>query len=592
MSVTPRGMSVQEFYRLYRESKFLVNRKYQRKLVWTLEEKAMLIDSILQGYPIPLILLAEKPSEYGPGIYEIIDGIQRLNAISSFIEMGYPLTDGRYFNISEFTRAKQVSEEGGFENIEGVSLMSPEECANFLDYQLAVTIYPASSENEITDVFGRINSLGKQLSPHERRQAGILSPFAEMVRKLAAELRGDTSMEVLNLLNMPEISIDTRRSDQGYGLRAEETFWCKQGVLSTSQLRNSEDEEILADIVASIILEEPIGRSRELLDELYDPDKDLFVETEEALLVYGMEKLTGEIIHCFSLLRETIEECSEEPNYLRNIVNPGTNNPVKTAFYVIFMAFYQLIICESRVPDNPKGIMVALENLQNALVISAHYSVPRDRIQNIAKTKGLIQDMFVKLDRPQFGQGPGLAIEIENSLRRSSIETTRYECKQGILSLDSTRNENNGVFEKIINTICAIANIGPSSVGFLFIGVTDKESDAKRIQSLDNITPIEVGNRFIVGIERECCVMGISLESYVAKLVGAIRSSSLSDPLRTQVLTTIDTIKYKELSVIRITIPSQNNVSFVGNQAYIRHDSQTIPLDGQELLSVSTMFAT
>ena len=33
MSVTPQGKSVQALYREYREGKFFVNRKYQRKLV-------------------------------------------------------------------------------------------------------------------------------------------------------------------------------------------------------------------------------------------------------------------------------------------------------------------------------------------------------------------------------------------------------------------------------------------------------------------------------------------------------------------------------------------------------------------------------
>lgn len=43
MSITPRGMSIQEAYRLYREGSLLVNRRYQRKLVWTVAEKERLI---------------------------------------------------------------------------------------------------------------------------------------------------------------------------------------------------------------------------------------------------------------------------------------------------------------------------------------------------------------------------------------------------------------------------------------------------------------------------------------------------------------------------------------------------------------------
>ena len=59
----------------YTEDKLHVNRRYQRKLVWTLKEKQKLIESILKKYPIPAILIAEREQE--PGTYEIIDGLQR-----------------------------------------------------------------------------------------------------------------------------------------------------------------------------------------------------------------------------------------------------------------------------------------------------------------------------------------------------------------------------------------------------------------------------------------------------------------------------------------------------------------------------------
>lgn len=40
--------SIQSVYAMYREDKLFVNRRYQRKLVWTLEEKQRLIESIVK----------------------------------------------------------------------------------------------------------------------------------------------------------------------------------------------------------------------------------------------------------------------------------------------------------------------------------------------------------------------------------------------------------------------------------------------------------------------------------------------------------------------------------------------------------------
>ena len=101
MSIVPRGITVNQAYRLYRSGKLLVNRKYQRKLIWSVDEKEKLIGSILKGYPIPLILLAERPQVHGSGKYEIIDGMQRLNAICGFIENLFAFKD-RYFDLNSF----------------------------------------------------------------------------------------------------------------------------------------------------------------------------------------------------------------------------------------------------------------------------------------------------------------------------------------------------------------------------------------------------------------------------------------------------------------------------------------------------------
>jgi hypothetical protein len=67
--------------------------------------------------------------------------------------------------VSEFARAKQAAEKGQFDEYPSdVERLTAQECADLLDYQLAVTIFPGEKDDRITDVFGRINSGGKQLS--------------------------------------------------------------------------------------------------------------------------------------------------------------------------------------------------------------------------------------------------------------------------------------------------------------------------------------------------------------------------------------------------------------------------------------------
>ena len=53
MALTPKGVNVQSLYDDYRNGTLIVNRRYQRKLVWSVEEKKELIHSILCDYPVP-----------------------------------------------------------------------------------------------------------------------------------------------------------------------------------------------------------------------------------------------------------------------------------------------------------------------------------------------------------------------------------------------------------------------------------------------------------------------------------------------------------------------------------------------------------
>ena len=57
-SITSKADSIQVVYDNYINNKYIVNRRYQRKLVWTQQEKVAFIDSIVKNYSIPLFLIS------------------------------------------------------------------------------------------------------------------------------------------------------------------------------------------------------------------------------------------------------------------------------------------------------------------------------------------------------------------------------------------------------------------------------------------------------------------------------------------------------------------------------------------------------
>lgn len=588
MAIASRGMSIQEAYRNYRDGKLIVNRQYQRKLVWSVDEKVNLIDSVLKQYPIPLILLAT--SVEGDHKLEIIDGMQRLNAIFGYIDNEFPYEEC-VFDIDQFARAKQAAEEGLFEVAEkGTKRLDPKLCANFLDYQLAITQFDADNPSHVVNVFGRINSGGRQLSDQERRQAGVINSFANVVRTLSSELRGDTSKESLLLSEMPSISIESQRSTQRYGLIANDIFWCKQGIIRTKSLISSEDEEIVADLVASVLLKVPLAISREALDELYNSASDIYKTIESALAIYTPERLKTDITRAFSVLRELITGHSTAPNFLRDLMRPG-KNPIKTPFYSLFMAFFELIVRQQLTPNDAKGIFAALEKSGERLVYSAHYAKAEDREKNVQVITALINKYFVKQEPPIITHGASLALDLENSLRRSKTETANYEMKQGILDLGEKRAIDTALLNRINQTICAIANLGPNSRGFLTIGVADKKADAERIKRLDSVTHAEIADRYVVGIDREAKILGKKLDDYLAIIVNAIKSSAIPEPLKTQVLTSIDVITFSGHTIVRLTIPEQKKPSFFENKCFVRHAANTVELtDLTQIAAITQKF--
>lgn len=602
MSITPKGISVLELYRLYRTHKLIVNRRYQRKLVWTKSEKAGLIESLLLSYPIPLILLGVFKTGDGEEIYEIIDGMQRLNAIFGFIENEF-IVKGKYFDVTQHPFAYELSKDGVFKpvNTKNPSLFDSSTCAKFLEYPLAVTIYQAKSTKEIEDIFNRINSNGKHLSSQEVRQAGVTTKLSGLVRTIAADVRGDASREELPLTEMPEISIDSKSSKSialGYGVSAEDTFWCNQGILSVADLRDSEDEQLLADIILSIALGQPFPTSKKNLDSYYGKNEDNKSDAIElAITKYGEENLQKDIKSVLSHIKNAITAeagaSSNGKNFLRNKLSrrSGVGNTVKEPFYTLFMTFYELIVKQSKEPFDYEQIFAAVSGLMSKIKMSSTITTA-NRVHNINLTKGLIENYFKLSNNPTRSSG-SYAIDFEVYLRRSKTEAPHYDFKQGLYSLNpKNRQLDSNNLEKIIQNIAAMANLGKGKKGYIFIGVSDKEDDTKRIEELDSITSPRFYSFGIVGLEREALLKKTSLDDYILFVSRKIRDSKLPEWLKTSVNTNLTPITYMEHTVLMIEVKAGNEPAWYGDKLYIRdgHEKKSQEVSGGQISAVYNLF--
>lgn len=590
-----RAENVQEIYSWYLDGRLVVNRRYQRKLVWSAEEKAQLIRTMERRYPLPLILLAEITLN-GVSRYEIIDGVQRLNAIVSFVENRLSL-GSQFFDLAAMASTSQLADEGKLE--QKTPKLDRKICTQFANYKIPISTYRIDSTEDIDEIFRRINSNGRPLSRQEIRQAGVTGPFADVVRKLAAGIRGDVShSDILPLNDMDKISITSRELE--YGVVVEDIYWVKNGILRKEDIRDSKDEDLIADLVTYLVSppgEKP-NSSSAVLDAHYGRPADSSIESQRQaeaqkrqidILVSkeGISTVEKKFLVTHDLMRHLLSVAGEG---FRRLVHKSSsaNYGVPRYYQVIFCALYELQFVDKQQVADVNGLIKVLDKLEQHIKITTggNWSAT-NRTTNIDAIKGIAKKYF--RDNPLDPATITGKTEFENLITRSKTEASSYDFKQGLHRLDNKRALDEESIQKVLETICAIANLGKGRVGYIIIGVADKEPDAARVHQLDGLKPLRFGHFFIVGIDREA-KYHTNLDKYLQFLSDKINQSDLSDEIRIKVASNISALDYEGRTIFVIRIDCGSNVCFIGDRIFKRVGSQTIEVKGKEIANIVRLF--
>ena len=86
-------LAIPTLYQIMESGDIDLNPDFQRNLLWENFEKSRLIESILFRIPLPMFYVAEDQN----GIWEVVDGLQRLTTIRNYI-LG-PDGDGKGFKL-------------------------------------------------------------------------------------------------------------------------------------------------------------------------------------------------------------------------------------------------------------------------------------------------------------------------------------------------------------------------------------------------------------------------------------------------------------------------------------------------------------
>ncbi|MDU1453805.1 MAG: DUF262 domain-containing protein [Paeniclostridium sordellii] len=580
--LTVRSENIQRIYGFYTSKKFLVNRRYQRKLIWTIEEKSAFINSIMNGYPVPLILLAEVNYD-NSSVYEIIDGMQRLNAIVSFIEGEFSV-DGEYFDLESMAETKLMLDNGDL--IQSKPKMSREKCTNIASYVLPLSIYKMENESQIDEIFRRINSNGKHLSKQEIRQAGATSFFAEIVREISSEIRGDTSLkETLLLNNMSKISITNK--ELKYGINVDTVFWIDNTIIRREQVRESKDEEIIADILAYTLMRDKPGSSSKLLDEFYEfkSEKNKKAkELEDRIKFKGKEQVKEDFYKVFDVVKSILVKSGKKFNQL--IFKDSTLDKIPRYFQIVYLALYELIINKNKKVESLDKLIKSLDGISKHINLSqgggAWSAIEREN--NVNSVVGIIEKNFT--DNTEDPAMVKWSSELENILSQSTTEQNSFDFKLGFCNLTSGEFID-GTLNKTIKTLTAMVNRGKDSVGYLIIGVADKIEDAIAVEEKTNEKSIKVGNFYITGINHDINLLNTDDDRYFQKIIQKIKMQPIEEDYKTEILNNIRFIDYGGRKVIVMKIKELGHPSLYDNAYYDREGAN---LDKIEMSNMGNLF--
>lgn len=81
ISTDRMDISFGELISLYKNQELVISPDYQRLFRWNLGQQTALIESLLLSIPIPPIFVSEDEN----GIWELVDGLQRVSTFLSFL---------------------------------------------------------------------------------------------------------------------------------------------------------------------------------------------------------------------------------------------------------------------------------------------------------------------------------------------------------------------------------------------------------------------------------------------------------------------------------------------------------------------------
>ena len=204
--------------------------EFQRRSVWSPKGKSFLIDSILRGMPLPQFFIREivHPKEKRT-VREVVDGQQRISTILAYMKgevTVFPTHNERYAKM----RYDDLPE-----NIQRA----------FLSFPLSVNVLEGTADQEVLEIFSRLNAYTVPLNAQEKLNAKYVGAFKVAMDHLAREHNG---------------------------------FWTRHRILSVQTIARMKDVELTCELVGAML--NGLQNQKKVIADLYRQYDDAFPQFE------------------------------------------------------------------------------------------------------------------------------------------------------------------------------------------------------------------------------------------------------------------------------------------------------------------------
>lgn len=571
-----KGKTINQIARWYFNDELYVNRKYQRKLVWSLDEKKLFIDSIINKFPTPSIMINDFKKKNGNEWiqrYEIIDGLQRLDAIFSFIRGDFGIKyHGKllYFDISHIPSAKILLQDEKW--VQQSDLLPDDVCSDFADSELPV-ILSGQNYEKIEEIFRRINSTGRKVSTQDLRQSGAVGDFPDLVRRIASRVRKDyTYDDSICLSDMPKISVGFKRF--GYGVDIDTIFWRRHDLITISNIKQSKDEEIIETLVATVLLGESFKKSKDALDNLYNRGSVLNVKIESEIQKIGKDVLEDKFAKVFDIIDMIFDSVNSDFSSYLFIKKQVSGKD--ECFKILFLSIYKLLDEDFIILD----YKTVASTIKSSTVIFNQFATS-NKI-NYKKANESVTNLYTLL-KPSFSRkivrtASPLEREIDERLGYSKIESQMTEFKIGVSNF-GLNTINDDCIDKISRTLVAMANTNnKKEEGYVIIGIANDKKSYDNWYNHYKQQAIIINQHYVPGIISEAKRLFKNSDNYIRELRKRISEQPISPKLKDYILSNFELINYHDVEVVVFKSKKVDEISLYNGIKYVRQGNETIKI--------------